>query len=282
MPDTITPQAQTKGQVVYDASAAIALTTQAQRALAGAEDFTVDSDEMLEAAAEDLRRIKAQQKAVEEQRTSITAPLNQVLKAVNDLFRPPAQFLQQAESRLKGAMLTYTNEQARRAEEARRIAEEAARRERERIEAEQREQERLAREAAEAAQRAAREAATAAAAGDAEAAERAQREAQEQAEAAEHANAQAQAAAVTAAVISAPVAVAAPAKVTGISTSKSVDFVVENLLELVKHVAANPDQIGLLQVDTVKLRAQVRATGMRTKLPGVRVFEKSTMAARAA
>jgi len=281
MPDTITP-AQTKGQFQYDASAAIVLTGQAQRALSGAEDFTVDSDEMLEAAGDDLRAIKALQKSVETQRTTITAPLNQVLRAVNDLFRPAGQYLEQAEVKLKGAMLTYTTEQHRKAEEARRKAEAEAAAERARLAEEQRRQETIAREAAQAAERAAKEAAEAAARGDAEAAAAAQEQARVQSEAAQQANTEAQAAEVTAAVVSMPVAVAAPAKVTGISTSKSVDFVVEDLHALVKHVAEHPELITLLMVDQVKLRAQVRATGMNTKLPGVRVFVKQSMSARAA
>jgi DNA polymerase III gamma/tau subunit len=281
MPDTITPT-QTRGNVAYDASAAIVLTGQAQRALSGAEDFTVDSDEMLEAAGDDLRSIKALQKNVEAQRTTITAPLNQVLRAVNDLFRPATQYLEQAEVKLKGAMLTYTTEQQRRAEEARRRAEELARQERERLAAEQRRQEQIAREAAQAAERAAKEAAEAAARGDAEAAAAAQEQARVQAEAAEQANTEAQAAEVTAAVVSMPVAVAPAARVSGISTSKSVDFVVENLHALVQHVAEHPELITLLMVDSVKLRSQVRATGMNTRLPGVRVFVKQSMSARAA
>lgn len=281
MPDTITP-AQTKGQVQYDASAAIVLTGQAQRALSGAEDFTVDSDEMLEAAGDDLRAIKALQKSVETQRTTITAPLNQVLRAVNDLFRPAGQYLEQAEAKLKGAMLTYTTEQQRKAEEARRKAELEAAAERARLAEEQRRQETIAREAAQAAERAAKEAAEAAARGDAEAAAAAQEQARVQSEAAQQANTEAQAAEVTAAVVSMPVAVAAPAKVTGISTSKSVDFVIDDLHKLVCHVAENPGQIGLLMADSVRLRAQVKATGLKTNLPGVRVFTKSTMSARAA
>lgn len=103
-----------------------------------------------------------------------------------------------------------------------------------------------------------------------------------QSEAAQQANTEAQAAEVTAAVVSMPVAVAAPAKVSGISTSKSVDFVVEDLHALVRHVAEHPELITLLMVDQVKLRAQVRATAMNTKLPGVRVFVKQSMSARAA
>jgi hypothetical protein len=281
MPDTIT-LTQTKGQVQYDASAAIVLTGQAQRALAGAADFTVDSDEMLEVAGDDLRGVKALQKRVEEQRTNITVPLNHALKAINDLFRPPAEFLKQAEDKLKGAMLTYTTEQQRKAEEARRKAELEAAAERARLAAEQARQEAIAREAAQAAERAAREAQEAAARGDAEAAAKAQEEARQQAEAAQQANTEAQATAVTAAVISMPVEVATPTKVTGISTSKSVDYVVDDLHALVQHVAAHPELITLLMVDAVKLRAQVRATGMNTKLPGVRVFVKQSMSARAA
>ena len=146
MPDTLNP-APTKGNVQYDASAAIVLTGQAQRALAGAADFTVDSDDMLEAAGDDLRAIKALQKNVEAQRTAITVPLNQALKAINDLFRPAGEYLAKAETTLKGAMLTYTTEQQRRAEEARRRAEELARQERERLAAEQARQEAIAREA---------------------------------------------------------------------------------------------------------------------------------------
>lgn len=48
---------QTQGQIAYDASSAILFTNQAQRALANAADFTVDSDEMLEAAGDDLRAV---------------------------------------------------------------------------------------------------------------------------------------------------------------------------------------------------------------------------------
>ena len=79
-----------------------------------------------------------------------------------------------------------------------------------------------------------------------------------------------------------PVAVQAPAKVSGISTSKTVDFEVVDLHALIKHVAAHPELITLLMADSVKLRAQVRATGMNTALPGVRVYQKATMSARAA
>ncbi len=272
----------TKGQVVYDADSAIVFTGQAQRALANAADFTVDSDEMLEAAGDDLKAVKGLQKRVEEQRVSITGPLNQAVKAINELFRAPANYLAEAESKLKGSMIAYTQEQERKAEIARRAAEEVARRERDRLAEEQRQQEAAARAAAEAAEAAQIAAEVALAQGDAEGAAKAQEEARQQAEASEQATAEAHAAMVTAAVVSMPVAAQAPAKVSGISTSKTMDYEVEDLHALVVHVAAHPELISLLMADSVKLRAQVRATGMNTKLPGVRVFEKRSMSARAA
>ena len=81
-------------------------------------------------------------------------------------------------------------------------------------------------------------------------------------------------------VVAAPAAVPAPPAVKGISTSNTVDFEVVDLLALVKHVAERPGLLALLKADEVKLRAQVRATGMATNLPGVRVFNKQTLAAR--
>lgn len=272
---------QTQGQIAYDASSAILFTNQAQRALANAADFTVDSDEMLEAAGDDLRAVMGLKKRVEEQRTSITGPLNQVIKAINDMFRAPAAYLMEAEQKLKGSMLVYTEQQRLLAEKARREAEELARKERERLAEEQRQQEAAARAAAEAAKQAEAAAIAAAEAGDSEAAAAAQDEARKQAEAAEAAVAEAQATAITHAVISMPVAVQAPAKVAGISTSKTVDFEVVDLHALVKHVADHSELITLLMADSVKLRAQVKATGMNTNLPGIRVYQKSTMSARA-
>lgn len=272
---------QTQGQIAYDASSAILFTNQAQRALANASDFTVDSDEMLEAAGDDLRAVMGLKKRVEEQRTSITGPLNQVIKAINDMFRAPAAYLLEAEQKLKGSMLVYTEQQRLLAEKARREAEELARKERERLAEEQRQQEAAARAAAEAAKQAEAAAIAATEAGDSEAAAAAQDEARKQAEAAEAAVAEAQATAITHSVISMPVAVQEPAKVVGISTSKTVDFEVVDLHALVKHVADHPELITLLMADSVKLRAQVKATGMNTNLPGIRVYQKSTMSARA-
>lgn len=138
------------------------------------------------------------------------------------------------------------------------------------------------------------EAAAARAAGDAAAAAEAEAAAARQREADAAAAAQAEQAAATAqqnaalevsaieqvsAVVVAVPPAAAPAKVAGISTAKTVDFEVTDLFALVKHIAANPALINLVRADDVKLRAYVRSLGMSTNLPGVKVGEKKTLRA---
>jgi hypothetical protein len=84
----------------------------------------------------------------------------------------------------------------------------------------------------------------------------------------------------TVAAMGAPAAVQAVEvpKVSGVSTRTTVDFEVADLLALVQHIGSHPELLQLLQVDSVKLRAYVKSLGMSTKLPGVRVFEKQTLA----
>ena len=259
----------TTDTVTYDASAAIVLANKAQAALDGATDFVIDSQTMFELASDDLKGIKALQKEVEEKRTSITRPLNQAVKAVNDLFRLPKEYLDKAEATLKRAMVTWTTEQERIAAEARAKAEAEARAERERLAA-------IEREHAEAAARAQAEAAAAAAAGDAEAAARAQAEA-------EALQAQAAAAALTAQVVTVVPEVEAQAKVAGISGRVSYSAEVIDLLELVKAVAAGKAPIECVLADAKFLNAQARAFKKAGQLfPGVMAVAERSIAARAA
>lgn len=270
----------TKGQVAYDAASAIVLGQQARRMLAMSSDYIIDSDSLMTAAGDDLRNIKTLQKQVEEQRTAITGPLNTAVKAVNDLFRPAKEWLEKAESQIKGAMhlrIEHVEKVAR--EEAARAAE-RERVERERIAAEQREQERLAREAQEAAAAAQREVDAAAARGDEQARLAAEQKASEAAAQAEEANQNAAAAAVQAEVISLPSAAPTPLKVVGVSSSKTLDYEVTDMLAIIKHVAVHPELVNLLVADSVKLRAYVRLVGEANKIPGLRVFEKRSMSAR--
>jgi hypothetical protein len=79
-------------------------------------------------------------------------------------------------------------------------------------------------------------------------------------------------------VAQAPVAPEAP-KVAGISVRTTIDVEVVDMLALVQHVAATPELLGLLAVDSVKLRAYGRSLGLACKTPGIRVFEKAGMSA---
>lgn len=259
----------TQDTVAYDASAAIVLSTKAQNALTSANDFVIDSHTMFELASDDLKQVKALQKEVEEKRTSITGPLNQAVKAVNDLFRAPKEFLDKAESTLKRSMVTWTTEQERLAAEARAKAEAEARAERERLA-------KLEREQAEAARKAQEEAAAAAAAGDAEAAAAAHA-------AAEAATQQAAIAAMTAQVVTVVPEVEQAAKVSGISGRTTYAAQIDNLLELVKAVAEGKAPIEAIQADTKFLNAQARAFKKQGQLyPGVSAIAERSIAARAA
>jgi hypothetical protein len=277
--ETLPPDA--KGTLQYDASQVVVFGGQARRMLADATEFTIDSPELYQAAGEDLQRVKALAKQIEDTRVSITGPLLQAKQAVDSLFKGPKDFLSQAEQTLKNRMLTWDNEQERIRREEERKAETARRAEQDRLDAIRRQQEAEARQRDEAARQAEEEARAAAAAGDTAAAEAAQQRANEEAAAAQEAAAQAHATAATAEVITMPV-VAQPQKVSGISTSKTVDFEVTSVLELAKHIAQHPELVNLIAVDSVKLRAYVRGLGMNCQLPGVRVYEKKTLSARAA
>lgn len=81
-------------------------------------------------------------------------------------------------------------------------------------------------------------------------------------------------------VVAAPAAVPEPTKVAGLATRTSVEFEITDLHALVQHIAANPELLGLVQENATKVRAYVRGLGMSCKLPGVRVFEKQSLASR--
>ncbi len=274
---------ETKGVVEYDATSAMALALQSEAALSSAKDLVIDSADMYQIAAEELREIKAMQKRVEEKRTAITVPLNAALKAVNDLFRAPAAFLVQAEAAVKKPMVEWTNEQERLAAVARREAEEQARKERERLAAIQREAEEAQRRAAEASRKAHEEAQRLAAAGDAAAAVAAQQEAQAQAEVAEAAQSDAQDAAFTAEIVTFAPTVAAAAKVSGISGRITYSAHVDDLLALIKAVAAGTAPIQAICADEKFIGAQARAFKRAGDLyPGVSIRAERIISARSA
>jgi hypothetical protein len=93
----------------------------------------ISNNDDYKAAGEILKMVMAAKKRVEELRTKITGPLNQALKAANDMFRAPADELVSVEGQLKRTMVTYQNELARRQQEEQRAADEAARKQREKL-----------------------------------------------------------------------------------------------------------------------------------------------------
>lgn len=235
-----------------------------------AANYAVRTAEEYSAGGEDLKRVKAAQKKLEETRTSITGPLNASLKRVNDFFRAPADRLTGIERIIKSKMVAFADEQERIRREEQRKAEEAARRERERIEAQAREAERKAQEKAAAERRAAEEAA---AAGRAE--EAAKLNAKAAATEAKAAEKVEQLAERSAAVV-APVIQREAPKVAGVASREVWRFEI-----------TDPSKINaaFLMPDEQKIRKQVAALkGDAASLigPGVRIWSERSIASGAA
>jgi uncharacterized membrane protein YqiK len=243
------------------------LQKSAQDALSTAKSYVIDCTDMYELAAGELQQIKSLQKNVENQRTAITVPLNASLKAVNDLFRAPAEWLKSAEDLLKRAMLTFQQEEERkrREEQARLEREAAAERARlaEEAAAEQARADteaRLLREKAEAAK----------VAGDAEAAARLTSQASARME---ESAVTAQVLEQTSQLMSAPTSTRAAPKVSGISTRKVWTFEITDPMLVPRE---------FLVIDETKIGGVVRALKEATTIPGVRVFQKDELASRSA
>lgn len=244
--------------------------TNAAKTLEVAKAYVIDSPEMAEAAADDLVDIKGRLKKLSDQRMSITRPLDEAKSRIMDLFRGPQAVLEKAEQTLKSALLTWQQEERRKAEEQRRQQEEAARKARE-------EEQRKAAEAEAARIAAEEEARKAAEAGDAEAlaaaeekvveAEQTAAVATEIAEVLQHA---------------APVAVAGPAKLSGISVREEWKCECTDLMTLVKAIVEGKASIELIAFDQVEANRRAKALKKEFSAPGVRAYSVDSMAARAA
>lgn len=305
-------------QLTINAPEAGALNKSAETFLVVAQSITIDSPEMYQTAASELMQIKRKAHDLEAQRVDLVTPLNATVRKINDLFRAPMDFLARAEQTIKNAMIAYDQEQERLAAEERRKAEEAAARERARLQAEaaavearrQAEEARLRDEAA-AAERAAQHARNeaerirvaaeeAARAGDkARAAEleaqaknqtreaqaaditaaRAESKAESKAEEFRADELREQAATVQAAPV---VMVSAAPKVSGISGKTKWKGEVTNKLKLIQFVAANPQFIGLLDANESAINKMASALKSAMIVDGVRVYEERQIAARAA
>lgn len=232
-----------------------------------AATYAVTTAEQYQHGAEDLKRVKAAQKKLEETRTGLTKPINESLRRLNDFFRAPADRLVAIEKTIKAALTRFADEQERLRREEQRRAEEAARRERERLEAQAREAERKAREKAEQERKAAEEAA---AAGRAEEAAKLQaRAAATEAKAAE----KVEAIETRAAAVVAPIIQREAPKVAGVATREVWRF------EIIDPTLVPREY---LAVDEQRIRKVVAALKGDTTIPGVRVYAEKSIAAGAA
>lgn len=220
-----------------------------------AVNYRIDCPEMAEAAADDLGQIKAKIKALDEQRMSMTRPLDEAKRRIMDLFDRPRSVLAKAEAALKCSLLSWQESERSRLAAERKAQEEALRKQQEEM---RRQQEEAARVAAEAA-----------AAGNTAAAVEAE--------------AQAQAIAATAEVMAhmAPAVTAAPAKIAGVSSRENWKAEVVDFMALVKAVAAGEASPELLQANTTEINKRAKALKQEFKVPGIRAYAEQVLSARA-
>lgn len=253
----------------------IDLTPEAKAAAADAETmlstaraFAVTTAAQYTAAGEELKRIKAKAKELEAQRVGMTRPLDETKKRIMDWFRDPLQYLADAESSIKRAIGAYDAEQRRLQQEAEKAAAEAARKERERMEAEAARAEQAAREKREREEAKARELEAKGRAAEAEA----KRKAAEEAEAARLREAEAKRAAA-ASMPTAPVVHFEQPKVAGVSSRQVWKFEIADAAQLPREY---------LIPDEKAIGAVVRALGERASIPGVRVYADTIISSRSA
>lgn len=247
--------------------AVIEVTAEVTTLQAFAASYPVATPAQFEAGAEDLKRVKAAQKRLEDTRTGITGPMNAALKKVNDFFRSPADLLARAEKTIKGSLGRYTEEQERIRREEQRRADEAAAAERRKAEAAAAEERRKAEEqAAELRRKAEAAAAAGRAAEAAKFAERAEAKV-------EKADIKAAALEQKAATVVAPVIQREPPKVANIAARQVWKFEVTD-------PASVPREF--LSVDEARIRKVVQALKGDAKIAGVRVYPETQISAGAA
>lgn len=81
--------------------------------------ITVTTQKQYETVMVRGKEIKDKLKELAERKAEMTKPMNEALKSVHDLFRPLETQGKEALDAIKNALLTYTQEEARKAEEAR-------------------------------------------------------------------------------------------------------------------------------------------------------------------
>ena len=218
---------------------------------------TIDSQEMLDIAGDELRSIVTRKKEIEELRLSITRPMDEAKSRVMDLFKVPTNRLVDAENLLRTEITRYTQEQARIADQRRRDHEAQ-------LELERAQQEQIADQAA-------AEAEAARQSGDIEAA------------AVATARVEAAHEAILSVDVAPPVAVVHTAKTAGISSRENWKAEVTNFKQLVIAAAERAKSgddflLGFLDPNTKALSASAKSMKAKLSVPGVRVYNDPSLA----
>jgi len=111
-----------------------AVVNQARALYLRAERFVITTPQEYLDAAEELKSIKAFQKEIAAQKKLILDPQIEAEKATRNLFRAPEDNAAHAETAIKQAIINYDALQEHLRRDAQRVADETARKERERIE----------------------------------------------------------------------------------------------------------------------------------------------------
>lgn len=225
--------------ILADATAIVAVSTA----------LVIDSDDMYQIAADELRDIKAKTKSLDERRQGMVGGLNAVVKQINDLFRPAIDRLKAGEEALKRAMITYQNDQEAKRREAQRAADAIAQAERKKLQ-----DEAVAIEA------------QAAQSGDVALLEKSTALREE-----------------INYVAAATAAVAAPA-VKGLSTSRPwkcrIPETAEYKMAMLRHIAQHPEFLHLVDINQSACNALAKALKESLSIPGLTAYQDAVISSR--
>lgn len=112
----------------------VALIGEAKALAANAETIHIETAEQYEVAAGELAKIKANFKSIDEQRKSLTKPLDDAKKKVMDYVRPFTDSLTAAEDLIKRGMIAFDERQEAARREAEAKAQEELRKQQEKLE----------------------------------------------------------------------------------------------------------------------------------------------------
>ena len=247
---------------------AISSAEEARHALEAAQNYHVTTTTEYEVAANELKALSGRAKQLEAMRKDLKAPALEQAKRIDDFFREPQLFIEDAKKAIKRALGVFDTEQQRIRQEAERKAQEAARKERERLQREAAKAEEAARKRREADD--AKAAKLAAEGREAEAEQKRIQAAEREEQRLRDAEAKRIAAE---AAPPAPVVHLEQPKVAGVSKRENWTFEI---------VDENQIPREYLMPDEKMIRGVVRATKGKQQIPGVRIYAETIIASRSA